>query len=138
MVELMTKPPTALELGAALADLDRAAPQAAAIVRAYLETIEGADPIDRLMDYAVHPYHTRAVAAYEAHLALKVEEAAMVVRRAAAYEERTKVLRDLVLPKLVPGVISIVLAVLAHLVIQAGVAPSLIPSLSAPTTQEIP
>lgn len=109
----MMPAPSAMDLGAALSRLEGADPEAVSVVRAYLAAMQEHDQdaraLDRLIDVAVHPVWRSAVAATAELSAVRKreaearhEEARAALAMAKAYDDRTKLWQDAVLPKVIP------------------------------------
>lgn len=110
-----------MELGAALALLEKAEPTATQVVRRYLTDRTG-DPLDRLLRVAVDPVWKHAVKATEDLAAGKQAEAKATEHLARALDDRNKLWSDTVLPKVLPAVGLLLMVLVVWLAVQLGVA----------------
>lgn len=114
---------TETELARLLVELEKTDPDRVGRLRAHLEALAAANPIERLIAVVVDPVWREAVEVVGAHNKLRDTELELERRRIAAYEARTAMFEQRVFPYTLPALGTLLLVLVAALALALGVRP---------------
>jgi hypothetical protein len=122
-VDHMERTLTETELARLLVELEKTDPDRVGRLRAHLEALQAGNPLERLIAVVVDPVWRDAVEIAADHVAHRDKEMELERRRIAAYEARTAMFEQRVIPYTLPAVGMLLLVLVAALAVALGVRP---------------
>lgn len=117
------RPLTDTELARLLVELEKTDPDRVGRLRAHLDALAASNPLERLIAVVVDPVWREAVEVAAAHNQIRDKELELERRRIAAYEARTAMFEQRVIPFTLPAVGMLLLVLVAALAVALGVRP---------------